>query len=351
MISNLKSKYLSKKAKNLNDYAKSLESIITLENNTLWKTKQEFLEYAKEVIDLYVNNYYFDNNMHRDNPIEYVNDNINVVLKALVSYCKKNNQTLMLKEKKNETFLLSVIVTVATYLDIATNIVDGNFLDTKNKFKYLLKYLENTKILKIYLNNIPTINNLFDLIKKNNSNEEKFFKCFENELYYNSYEKYTDDDKYYLVKFNYQVNDLDEYDTKLVKEIEDKYQDKYFKISYELLEIYYLKELISNREIPTFLIPVNKDNIKLIGDSYLKENVSLLIKVDDKYELNEEINNLKSMGYKINYLCLEHGEVNDNYFGRDMDVFINSEFKKLNEEKIYSWNNRKVNFIVNDREA
>src|SRR5699024_4546399 len=129
---------------------------------------------------IYADKYYFDNNVHRDNPIEYANDNINFVLQAIIEYIKTNNKQSMLRDLKNETFLLSVIICTSCYLDIATNVVDGNYVDTKNKFKYLLSYLKKTKILKVYNNDRVRINELFNALKKNAKEDGKFFQYFEN---------------------------------------------------------------------------------------------------------------------------------------------------------------------------
>ena len=51
----------------------------------------------------------------------------------------------LIRTWKNETFLLSVIICTACYVDFASNVVDGDYQDTKNKFKYLLSYLRKTK--------------------------------------------------------------------------------------------------------------------------------------------------------------------------------------------------------------
>ena len=72
---------------------------------------------------------------------------ISNVLKSIIDYCKDNNNLGVLKTYKDETFLLSVLICTSCYLDFACNVVDGNYVDTKNKFKYLLLYLKKTNIL------------------------------------------------------------------------------------------------------------------------------------------------------------------------------------------------------------
>ncbi len=274
MSSTLLNKYLIKKKKDLLEYAKILESLITLENNTLWKNKSEFNLYAKEVINNYVNDYYFDNNIHRDNPIEYSNDNINSILKSLIVYCKENNKLALLNDNKNETFLLSVIVTTSAYLDIATNIVDGNYYDTKAKFKYLLEYFQKTNILKVYINNSRLISSLFEKIRSNRSSDEKFFNSFEELEIKNNYLKEND---YYQVDFEYKLKGI--YDNNLIMKIKKNYEDTLKEISLELLEVRLIKELITNNEVNKYLIKVdkdlNKESYQNITDSILKDYVKI----------------------------------------------------------------------------
>ena len=175
MSLNVIEKYVEKKKKDLFEYAKILEEIIKVENNTLWKNKEEFKGLTKGIIEEYANIYYFENNVNRNNPIKYSNDNINNVLQSMIKYCQKYNSLNILKINKNETFLLSVIICSACYLDFACNVVDGNYVDTKNKFKYLLNYLKKTNILKVYANDKVNINALFEQIKRNIKEDEKAF--------------------------------------------------------------------------------------------------------------------------------------------------------------------------------
>ena len=46
-------KYVEKKKKDLLEYAKILETLITLEENKMWKNKSEFSNICKDVIAIY----------------------------------------------------------------------------------------------------------------------------------------------------------------------------------------------------------------------------------------------------------------------------------------------------------
>ena len=179
-------KYVAKKERDLLEYSKILESLISLEVNNMWHNKKEFALYVKDIIKIYADNYYFNNFVHRANPIDYSNDNISFVLRSIIDYFKQKDCMHKIKDWKNETFLLSVIICTACYVDFATNVVDGNLADTKNKFKYLLKYYNKNKILQIS-NNKYWINDLFTAIKKNTQTDQKILDNLKFDNIYNSY--------------------------------------------------------------------------------------------------------------------------------------------------------------------
>ena len=56
-------RFKAKKQKVILTYAKIIEMIITLQENTLWQKASEFTSIAEGVINYFVDNYYFDNNL------------------------------------------------------------------------------------------------------------------------------------------------------------------------------------------------------------------------------------------------------------------------------------------------
>lgn len=348
-------KYLAKKKKDLVEYAKILETVITLEKNTLWTTKQEFTTIVKGIIEYYADHYYFDNNVHRENPVEYANDNLNAVLKSLIAYYQKTGQSGLMQTKKNETFLLSALICAACYADIATNVVDGNFTETRGKFKYLLQYLQKTNILKIYINS-KAINTLFDRIKQSVSKEEKFFGSFQMENCYNEYHLVAKEPVYYLTSYFYQVEGLETFDKKMVKSINSEFKDKYLSISYDLLAIELLKELLSNNEVKRYFIKATDSAIRKpsvfapLNDEILKEYFAILIDFEDSKAFKEEISTLEALGYHFVYDFKESGEISQNTFLRNMDILVHEELLKKNEEKLSTWKNQGINFILKSNE-
>lgn len=356
MGSSVIDKYLEKKKKDLMDYANILEKLISLKTNTLWNNQNDFDPFAKGIINYYVEHYYFDNNIHRDNPIEYSNDNINFVLKSLIEHCKENDLTNLLQDNKNETFLLSVIICTACYVDIATNVSDGNYEDTKSKFKYLLQYFQKTNILKVDIQNEKVIAELFALIKENVTKEEKFFRSFINKNSYNKYRQYSSDPEIYLVSYYFNVPGLDGFDSKLVKKINQEYKDEYLHISYELLAVELLKEYLGNGEVRNYFVPISPTSIKNesifdpFDHEYLKSQVNVLIDYKDRDIYKEDIANWENLGIKFVFEYIGDEEVRANTFIRNMTILVSKEFLRKNKDNIASWNSQGVKFITKNKE-
>ena len=347
-------KYITKKEKDLLSYAKILESLISIENNKMWQNKKEFSAFAKEIIEIYSEKYYFQNNIHKENPIEYSNDNINFVLKSIIEYCKLHDKTEMLRSWKNETFLLSVIICTACYVDFASNVVDGDIQDTKNKFKYLLSYLRKTKLLEVK-DNKYFINDLFDEVKKNASEDKKILEYLDSEDFRNEYKMISNNPVYYEVLFSYEVPGLKEFDENLTKGVLKKYDAKFREISYDLLEVHLLKELISNMEMDKYLIRINKDMkkaslVKFFDNEYLKEFIKILVPYDKEIEYQNIINDYKEIGMNFIYEMDIDEEIEPTSLVNDMQLLVSKEFVKNNANNQMSFEKMNVKLVVKNKE-
>lgn len=347
-------KYITKKEKDLLSYAKILESLISIENNKMWQNKKEFSAFAKEIIEIYSEKYYFQNNIHKENPIEYSNDNINFVLKSIIEYCRLHDKMEMLRSWKNETFLLSVIICTACYVDFASNVVDGDIQDTKNKFKYLLSYLRKTKILEVK-DNKYFINDLFDEVKKNASEDKKILEYLDSDDFRNEYKMISNNPVYYEVLFSYEVPGLKEFDETLTKGVLKKYDAKIREISYDLLEVHLLKELISNMEMDKYLIRINKDMkkaslIKFFDNKYLKEFVEILVPYDKEIEYQNIINDYKEIGMNFIYEMDIDEEIEPTSLVNDMNLLVSKEFVKNNANNQMSFEKMNVKLVVKNKE-
>lgn len=347
-------KYITKKEKDLLSYAKILESLISIENNKMWQSKKEFSVFAKEIIEIYSEKYYFQNNIHKENPIEYSNDNINFVLKSIIEYCRLHDKMEMLRSWKNETFLLSVIICTACYVDFASNVVDGDIQDTKNKFKYLLSYLRKTKILEVK-DNKYFINDLFDEVKKNASEDKKILEYLDSDDFRNEYKMISNNPVYYEVLFSYEVPGLKEFDETLTKGVLKKYDAKIREISYDLLEVHLLKELISNMEMDKYLIRINKDMkkaslVKFFDNEYLKEFIKILVPYDKEIEYQNIINDYKEIGMNFIYEMDIDEEIEPTSLVNDMQLLVSKEFVKNNANNQMSFEKMNVKLVVKNKE-
>lgn len=347
-------KYITKKEKDLLSYAKILESLISIENNKMWQNKKEFSAFAKEIIEIYSEKYYFQNNIHKENPIEYSNDNINFVLKSIIEYCRLHDKMEMLRSWKNETFLLSVIICTACYVDFASNVVDGDIQDTKNKFKYLLSYLRKTKILEVK-DNKYFINDLFDEVKKNASEDKKILEYLDSDDFRNEYKMISNNPVYYEVLFSYEVPGLKEFNETLTKGVLKKYDAKFREISYDLLEVHLLKELISNMEMDKYLIRINKDMkkaslVKFFDNEYLKEFIKILVPYDKEIEYQNIINDYKEIGMNFIYEMDIDEEIEPTSLVNDMQLLVSKEFVKNNANNQMSFEKMNVKLVVKNKE-
>lgn len=347
-------RYITKKEKDLLSYAKILESLISIENNKMWQSKKEFSVFAKEIIEIYSEKYYFQNNIHKENPIEYSNDNINFVLKSIIEYCRLHDKMEMLRNWKNETFLLSVIICTACYVDFASNVVDGDIQGTKNKFKYLLSYLRKTKILEVK-DNKYFINDLFDEVKKNASEDKKILEYLDSDDFRNEYKMISNNPVYYEVLFSYEIPGLKEFDETLTKGVLKKYDAKIKEISYDLLEVHLLKELIGNIEMDKYLIRINKDMkkaslVKFFDNKYLKEFVEILVPYDKEIEYQNIINDYKEIGMNFIYEMDIDDEIEPTSLVNDMNLLVSKEFVKNNTNNQMDFEKMNIKLVVKNKE-
>lgn len=349
-------KYVEKKQKDILDYAKILESIITLQDNKMWNNKSEFVIRCKDIISLYAKEYYFDNNNHRNNPIEFCNDNVNLILKVILESFKSKNESDSLKTQKNEVFLLTIILCTAIYLDISTNVIDGNVTDTKNKFKYLLQYFQKIQILKVYVNDRIRINDLFDLIRKNNKEDIKVFELFSDNNYKNIYIPYTITPSYYLVNFQYHVDGLENFDKNMVSKVKKNYLPKLLNISFNLLSIDLLKELISNRQMKIYLIKMNdllnkKNNLfKVFDNELLKKYIKVIIPFEKELDYADGIKELEKLKIPVIYEYSGTDHAKDGIFTYDLEIITNNTFLTNNEDNKMLWEKNGIKFVTKNME-
>ena len=186
--------------------------------------------------------------------------------------------------------------------------------------------------------------------------DEKAFEYFKNENWQNKYYLYTGEPLYYKFDFKYQIPGINEFDEKLVNEVAKNYEYKLLNMSYELLTVDILEELVSNREMINYLVPVNKilkkrpGLLKNFDNGYIKSYMKLLVNTKDEAEYNDLLNEARKMGLRIIYEYDEVENVNSDIFTYDMEIIVNNEFLKNNEENMYEWNKNNIKFVIKNKE-
>ena len=317
--------------------------MITLEENTLWHKPKEFANICEGVNQYFVDKYYFDNNINRNNPVEYLNDNINAVLISIMDYYKNQNQGDIVNSKKNETFLLSVIICVASFIDIASNVIDGDYQVMKNNLIKLLKHLSKTEILKIYYHNKLILNKLWKEVRQNINNEKKFFNYFKSKNYHNEYQIISREPLYYKVRFIYKVEGIEGQKPKLIKKFQGEYLKEYLKICYELLEILLMKEYIMNKKVNTYLVPVleaSDENLEILNHPLIKENVKLLLPLEKYGGTKEE---------KFSVVYVYNGITKDILQNKsNCEVLVKKEFMMQNKDILEELKKQNIKLVVED---
>lgn len=339
--------YKNHKKKILLEYCKVLEQIIFLEKNLLWKSSKDFTNICRGILEIFVDKNYFDNNYNRENPIEYLNACSNGILTNIVDY-HKSNEKLSLESNKSETFLLSVIIGSACYIDAAANIVDGESNLIKQKLDSLLTHLSRTNFLVINKNDKVLINRLYDKIKKNIFEEKRFFEMFDDLDNHNTYQLINEQMNYYLVKFVYKVPNVDKYDKELVNKYNTIFKDKFLNISYDLLLILLLKENLLNKKVNTYLIPlpnvVSNKLLKRLKEPAISSHLKFLIPLELIEEKKTIIEKLKELGFNVVYYY--NGNDSKVFEGLDKaEVLCKEMFFNSNKENIEVLKNKGINII------
>ena len=346
MNSDIVVNYKNRKKRILLDYCKILEQIISLEKNSLWNNGKEFSIICRDILESFVDNNYFENNYNRDNPIEYLNACSNAILINIVEYYKKAQINDL--NKKSETYLLSLILGTACYVDVVANIVDGDYGLLKRKFNELLNHLKRTNFLQININDKVCINRLNEKVKKNIADEKKFFECFDDLEVHNKYHFINENLDYCLVNFVNNVPNVDKFDRTIVDRLYDLYRDKYLGISYDLLIILLLKENLLNKKVNTYLVQlpnvISNKQLKKLKEPVIRNYIKFLLPLEKFKEKQSVAEKLKSLGFKVIYYYNSNdGKVFEDK--NNIEVLCKGEFLDQNKDNITKWNSKGIEFV------
>lgn len=335
--------YKKNKKNNLYQYMFLLSNILSIDNKKILGNKKITSEILEKLCEIYLDNVYTNyikkinlSNMFFEN--KYIDDfKLNIEAFIVIDYFIKNNIVLDLKDNENDIILISIFIKLANELDNLTNPFNNEKININDLvIEYLNLYQQ---IDFIYLEDSGNKNTklLIDMIKINLIKEKKFFKLLTNENSFNKYIRINEKLSYYIVQYNYYIEELENYDYRPIKKVyETSGTEQHFSIiSIELAIITLLKEMAIKKKLSTFLIPVKinflkKDkNIKDLKSIFELDVINKKIKLLINY--NDIDNNLLSMlkRNKIDYFiyCNKNSSITD-FEEKEKYVFSKEFIKK-----------------------
>ena len=351
--------YIEYSSINLPTILFSLEKNISFLGNKLWHSDKEKDEIIRETIKIYYNKYYLyiDNEYERIDLYLKLGSNVNNKLKniilAIIDYCEENSKKELLD---NENGLL--YLTILIYISIV--LYNSSFIkiDSVEEIKAVIDKIINKFSKIIYSKNVDLdklINDIKDIVKKNNL----FFKNISklsNRNNKNSFINISKDTNCYKTMYEYDIEDLDNYDGKDIKIVIKKLNiyDRLSYISYDLL--YYTSfKLLSNNKNKILLFPIkkeklNKDTIeKYIGNKNKKvlKNIKFLVNYNDIKKDYDFVNFALKNDLDI-YINVEEDFESDNYnmFMDIKNIVVTETFLSMNEKYKEIWEDTEVKFII-----
>jgi len=355
-------KYINKSKSNLINIVKHLENNIEYINNKLWENYIDE-ELLANVINIYYDKYYLNNNINYEKINNYItinpktNDRLKKILLSIIDYYESNNELNVIKNNEENILFLDILI----YL--ALKIYDLNF-----------KRIDEPKKIEKVINNV--IDNFAkirfrkekDLIKlisniKENVTDNNYFNNTINKLTkdtsYNQYIKINKKENYYKVLYDYKISELKQYDIKDIKIVADKLkiEEEVSKISYDIL--YFTNFKLFNKNIKyKFLFPITKDSFVKNYDYFINnrnknllENIKFII---DFKEIEGDYNFINFIREKNIDLYIELNKTfetnNYNLFMEVKNIVTVESFISTNDKYKEIWKDMDINFIIKNIE-
>ena len=352
--------YIEYSCKNLPIITLSLEKNIEFLGKALWTSKEEKEEIIKKVIEIYYENYYLYIENEYSKLEKYIKSSKNInkklknILLAIIDYYEKNEKEEVLLQNENGVLYLTILI----YLSIVLYYSNFINIDCEEEIKAVIDKILN-KFKKINYRKGANLNILINEIKDIVSKNNLYFRNI-NKLMYrgnkNSFINISKDTNYYKVMYEYDIDELDNYDGKDIK-IVIKKLNIYDTLSYISFDMAYYTafKLLDNNKNKIILFPIkkellNKDTLdRFIGDKNKKvlKQIKFLITYDDIKKDYDFVN------FAINHdlgICIDITEEfeSDNYnmFMDIKDVTAPEGFLSLNEKYSEIWQDSEMNFIV-----
>lgn len=355
-------KYIISSKENLNIILINLENNIEFTNNNIWKNNTEFKDIIKSITNIYFEKYflYCKNDFSKIDKFIKFNNKINrklkTILLSIIDYYENNN--ILYKITNEEDTIL--YLTVLYYLSLKLYEENFNNVDNPKKIeKYINNIIDNFKDIKFKKEKdlVILIQNIKDILLKNSEFNNNINKLSTNDSH-NTFIKINDNDNYYKVLYEYEIDKLNNYNELDINIVNNKINifNILNGISYDLVYFTVFK-LLKNGINKKILFKITKEEIldDKILDYMIKRNNVVVNNI--KFLVN--YNDIKDNFDMVNKICDKNinifVEVNDGIETNNYNMFMNlkniivpEEFLSKNEKYIEIWKDMNMNFIVKD---
>lgn len=348
------SKYFLWKKKVILAYSKMIETLVSTENNNIWKNRKEFDLLCKNIINEYVDKYLFnEEEILKDDgiDIEIKSKELDKIFLAISDYFKKINSLDRINDNKKETLLLTMIIYSASSLDQINSVFNTNidYLETINK---LLDDYKEMKLFKVKKTHETQVGKLIELLKTNRLKEKAMFDSLTDSSSYNKYISVCKEKNLFIVEYNYYIQGLERYSKTEVNSVfgkKDVYDELSF-ISVDLIINTILKEISLRRKISKYAIVVYKNfykkskNLSRLSSTMcdLKKNISLLISYEDYISDMPLIDKVRSYGFNIivDTHLLESFDIKK--INNKDNILVNKTYNDINKDRLFIIDDGKI---------
>lgn len=355
-------KYIISSKENLNIILINLENNIEFTNNNIWKNNTEFKDIIKSITNIYFEKYflYCKNDFSKIDKFIKFNNKINrklkTILLSIIDYYENNN--ILYKITNEEDTIL--YLTVLYYLSLKLYEENFNNVDNPKKIeKYINNIIDNFKDIKFKKEKdlVILIQNIKDILLKNSEFNNNINKLSTNDSH-NTFIKINDNDNYYKVLYEYEIDKLNNYNELDINIVNNKINifNILNGISYDLVYFTVFK-LLKNGMNKKILFKITKEEI--LDDKILDYMIKRNSVVVNNIKFLVDYNDIKDNFDMVNKICDKNinifVEVNDGIETNNYNMFMNlkniivpEEFLSKNEKYIEIWKDMNMNFIVKD---
>lgn len=367
MNNSLASKYYLRVQQDIIDYSLIINDLIII-NEPIKLSSKELLDLYNKVLTNYFTKFSRANEdanrlVYKYFSIDDSNPLVdNCILASVIKYYQDNNDTKSIKENKKHIVTWSIILSLSLEIWMDTNPFKKRVVDIKST---VLNRLVDVDELSYITSNIDEskISILFEKAAFANIQYKKFFKSFNSNTSYNTFIDLTSENKFFITNYTYVIDELTKYRSKIVKRaLDDSIKNELRNISYNLLAMLIIKEILCQNEIKYYVVKVNIQDLyknkniddleKIFNNKEIKERLLLLIPYQDYMENQNVIGRLRNIGFNI---MIDIGDTSDignltrEINPKDMTL-IDQTINKNNQNYLNYLKEKKINILIESRD-